>query len=152
MAYAVTLHLLAAVIWVGGMFFAYMALRPAAVEILEPPPRLKLWLATFKRFFLWVWLAVITLLASGYWMVFSIFGGFDRTGMHINIMHIAGIIMVMIYLHVFFAPYRRLRLAVRAEDFQQAGSQLAQIRSLVGWNLLLGLAVISIASAGRYMS
>jgi len=46
MAYAVTLHILGAVIWVGGMFFAYMALRPAIVETLEPPFRLKLWVNT----------------------------------------------------------------------------------------------------------
>ncbi len=45
------LHLLAAVVWVGGMFFAWMILRPAAVDILEPPARLRLWLSVFKRFF-----------------------------------------------------------------------------------------------------
>ena len=38
MAIAIPLHLLAAVIWVGGMFFAYMALRPVAASLLEPPP------------------------------------------------------------------------------------------------------------------
>ena len=43
MAIAIALHLLAAVIWVGGMFFAYMALRPAAASLLEPPLRLPLW-------------------------------------------------------------------------------------------------------------
>ena len=32
---AITLHLLAAVIWVGGMFFAYIAMRPAA-QFLDP--------------------------------------------------------------------------------------------------------------------
>lgn len=152
MAYAVTLHLLSAVIWVGGMFFAYMALRPAAVEMLEPPPRLKLWVATFKRFFLWVWLSVIMLLATGYWMVFQVFGGFDQAGLHVGIMHIAGWIMVLIYLHVFFAPYRRMRLAVQSGDFPTAGNKLSQIRTLVGLNLLIGIGVISIASAGRYIS
>ena len=29
------LHLLAAVVWVGGMFFAWMILRPAAVSALD---------------------------------------------------------------------------------------------------------------------
>ncbi len=152
MAFAVTLHILAAVVWVGGMFFAYMALRPAAAETLEPPARLKLWVATFKRFFLWVWLTVVILLASGYWMVFQVFGGFAQAGMHIGTMHIAGWIMVLIYMHVFFAPYRRMRLAVRDGDFPAAGNKLSQIRTLVGVNLLIGLAVITIASAGRYLS
>lgn len=48
------IHLLAAIVWVGGMFFAYMVLRPAAVEVLEPPARLRLWNVVFRRFFPWV--------------------------------------------------------------------------------------------------
>jgi uncharacterized membrane protein len=152
MAISVTLHILAAVIWVGGMFFAYMALRPAIVETLQPPFRLQLWVSTFKRFFLWVWLSVLAILASGYWMVFSIFGGFAQTGVHIDIMHIGGLVMVLIYMHVFFVPYRRMRHAVTTEDFATAAANLGQIRKLVGLNLLLGLAVISVASAGRYLS
>ena len=65
---AMTGHLLAAVIWVGGMFFAYTALRPAADKLLEAPQRLKLWRKTFISFFIWVWLAIIALPATGYWI------------------------------------------------------------------------------------
>jgi uncharacterized membrane protein len=151
MPVSIALHILAAAIWVGGMFFAYMALRPAAAQVLEPPLRLQLWVQTFKRFFLWVWLSIILLLATGYWMVFSYFGGFGHVGLHIHLMHGIGIVMVMIYLHVFFAPYRRLRHAVVIEDFAEGGRRLAQIRTLVGLNLTLGLCVIAIASAGRYL-
>ena len=61
---AITLHLLAAVIWVGGMFFAYMALRPATGS-LEPSIRLTLWSQTLKRFFPWVWISANT--ASQAW-------------------------------------------------------------------------------------
>lgn len=50
MVLALVLHSLAAAVWVGGMFFAYMALRPAA-GALEPPQRLTLWRGTFDRFF-----------------------------------------------------------------------------------------------------
>ena len=111
---SIALHLLSAVIWVGGMFFAYMALRPAAAKILEPPARLQLWVQVFKLFFLWVWLSIITLLITGYWMLFGVFGGFANAGMHIHIMNGAGLLMVLIYLHVFFAPYRKLRHAGRS--------------------------------------
>jgi len=151
MPVSISLHILAAVIWVGGMFFAYMALRPAAAQVLEPPLRLKLWVQTFKRFFLWVWLAIIILLATGYWMVFNSFGGFANVGLHIQLMHGMGIVMMMIYLHVFFAPYRRLRHAVVVEDYADGGRRLAQIRTLVGLNLVIGLSVVAIASAGRYL-
>ena len=37
MGIAITLHLLSVVVWVGGMFFAYLALRPALAghDVLE---------------------------------------------------------------------------------------------------------------------
>ncbi len=149
MPVAIALHVLAAVIWVGGMFFAYMAMRPAAASI-EPAIRLPLWSRTFGRFFPWVWVSVIALPASGYWMISDAFGGMAHTSLRINIMQTLGIIMIMIYLHVFFAPYRRLNRAIAAGDFTAAASQLAQIRRLIGINLLLGLATIIVATAGRY--
>ena len=151
MSYSIALHILAAVIWVGGMFFAYNALRPAAAQVLEPPLRLELWVQVFRRFFVWVWLSVAIILLTGYWMLFQYFGGFQSAGKHIHIMHGGGIVMVLIYMHVFFAPYRRLRQAVIVQDYPLAGAQLNMIRKLVGINTVLGLLVITVASAGRYL-
>ena len=151
MSYSIALHILAAVIWVGGMFFAYNALRPAAAQVLEPPLRLELWVQVFRRFFVWVWLSVAVILLTGYWMLFQYFGGFENAGMHIHIMHGVGILMVLIYMHVFFAPYRRLRQAVIVQDYPLGGAQLNMIRKLVGINTVLGLLVITVASAGRYL-
>ncbi|MEJ2181584.1 MAG: hypothetical protein P8Y28_14415, partial [Gammaproteobacteria bacterium] len=74
-AIALSIHMLASIIWVGGMFFAYMFLRPVAAEMLEPPVRLQLWSAVFARFFKWVWPIVILLPATGYWMIFSNWDG-----------------------------------------------------------------------------
>jgi len=145
------LHLLSAVVWVGGMFFAYMALRPVAASVLEPPMRLTLWAGVFGKFFPWVWMSIILLLGSGYWMIFNINSGFSGLPMYINIMNGLGIIMILIYLHVFFAPYRRLKQAVVAEDWPTGGKKLAQIRLLIGLNLTLGLAVIAIAAGGRLL-
>jgi len=58
---------------------------------------------------------------------------------------------VLIYLHVFFAPYRRLRHAVIVQDYAEGARQLAQIRKLVGLNLSIGLFVVVVASGGRYV-
>jgi uncharacterized membrane protein len=151
MSIAITLHLLAVVVWVGGMFFAYMALRPVAASLLEPPLRLPLWSQTFARFFPWVWASVILLPATGYWMIFRVFGGFRALALYINLMQGIGIAMILIFLHVFFAPYRRLKQAVAAGDFPSAGKHLAMIRRLIGLNLTLGLVLIVIASSGRYL-
>jgi uncharacterized membrane protein len=151
MSIAITLHLLAVVVWVGGMFFAYMALRPVAATLLEPPLRMPLWVQTFARFFPWVWAAVILLPATGYWMILKVFGGFAGASLYIHLMQGLGWVMIAIFLHVYFAPYRRLQRAVAAQDFPAAGKALGQIRQFIGLNLLIGLTTIAITSAGRYL-
>lgn len=152
MPVAIALHTLAAVIWVGGMFFAYMALRPAAASLLEPPQRLTLWAGVFARFFPWVWLAVALLLASGLWVVFAVSGGMAHVGRHVHLMLAAGVLMMLIYGHLYFAPYRRLRLSVAVQDWPEAGRQLGLIRRMVGTNLTLGLLTVVLGSAGRYLA
>lgn len=151
MAIAISLHLLAAVIWVGGMFFAYMALRPVAASLLEPPMRLTLWAQVFKRFFPWVWMAIVLLLASGLWMVFAHFGGLSAVGNHVHIMIALAIIMIVIFAHVYYGPYRHLHSAVTTEDWPTGGAKLNKIRKLVGINLLLGLVVVVVAVAGKHL-
>ena len=151
MGIALLLHLLAAVVWVGGMFFSYVALRPVAAAQLEPPVRLALWAGVFKVFFPWVFAAIITLLLTGYWMVLSFYGGFDAVGLHVHLMIWAGYVMMLLFFHVFFAPFKRLKRAVAAEDWRAGGKSLAQIRVLIGINLAIGLVVIATASGGRYL-
>ena len=151
MGIALLLHLLAAVVWVGGMFFAYVVLRPVAAAQLEPPARLTLWVGVFKVFFPWVFAAIVTLLLSGYWMVLSFYGGFDAIGMHVHLMIWAGYVMILLFFHVFFAPFKRLKRAVAAADWPAGAKSLAQIRVLIGINLSIGLVVVAIASGGRYL-
>lgn len=150
MSLSISLHVLAAILWVGGMFFAHMILRPSAVLVLEPPLRLNLWVQVFKRFFFWVWISIFSILATGYWMVFGFYGGFSGLPIHIHIMHGLGILMVLIYLHVFFSPYRKLRHAVIVKDYPEGAKRLGQIRTLVGINILLGLATSAVAAGGRF--
>ncbi|MFC6671746.1 CopD family protein [Marinobacterium aestuariivivens] len=150
MPYALTLHLLAAVIWVGGMFLAYVCLRPVAASLLEPPLRLPLWSALFGRFFPWVWAAVVLLLVTGHWMI-ALFGGFAAVGLHVHIMLATGYLMIALFLHLYFAPFQRLKRAVAASEWPVAGIQLNQIRRIVGINLILGLVTIANAVAGRFL-
>ena len=138
---ALLLHVLAVVIWVGGMFFAYMALRPVAASQLEPPVRLKLWVGVFGKFFPWVWASVVVILLTGFWII-DLYGGFKGLGLHINVMMASGIMMMMIFMHVFFAPYKKLKKVVDAEDWLAGGKQLGMIRRLVGINTLIGIFTI----------
>jgi uncharacterized membrane protein len=149
MTLLVALHVLAAVIWVGGMFFAYMVLRPA-VGPLEPPARLGLWARVFGRFFPWVWASIVALLASGYAMLFMHFGGFAATPAHVNVMQATGILMMLLFLHLYSVPWRRYSRAVEAGAWPDAGAQLNQIRRIVAINLVLGLVTVAIGASGRF--
>jgi uncharacterized membrane protein len=149
MAILVALHALAAVAWVGGMFFAYMCLRPAAGP-LEPRLRLALWQRVFSRFFPWVWASIAVLLASGYAMLFLHFGGFKGAGLHVHVMQATGILMMLLFLHLFFAPWRRFSRAVEAGQFDSAAHSLNQMRRIVAINLVLGLITIAAGASGRF--
>lgn len=142
------LHVLSAVVWVGGMFFAYMALRPTAAQQLEPPQRLTLWVGVFSKFFPWVWACVILLPLTGFGLMFSLWKTFAATPMYVHVMYTVGIVMILIFLHVFFAPYKRLKQAVAIQDWPEGGKQLNQIRALIRINLALGIIVVAVASAG----
>ncbi len=150
MSIALAFHVLSVVIWVGGMFFAYMALRPVAASLLEPPQRLPLWVGVFQRFFPWVWLAVGSILASGYWMIFVPFAGMANAPLYVHLMNGIGLIMMGIFCYVFFVPYRQLREAVAGMRWQDGGKALGRIRMLIGTNLSLGLVNVVIGAAGRY--
>lgn len=150
---AFSFHLLAAVVWVGGMFFAHMVLRPSAVEELEPPQRLMLWVAVFGRFFFWVWIAVSIIIISGYWMIFDVFGGLSGLKAHyIQAMHIIGLTMSGIFAYIFFGPYQKLKKAVPNKEYFLGGELMNKIRQLVTTNLVLGLITIVIASGGKYVN
>ena len=134
------LHVISDVVWVGGMFVAYLAVRPAAVEALEPPQRLKLWAGIFTRFFRWVWVAVILILGTG----FSMMGRMPSVPVYVIVMACIGVVMSGIFMHVYFAPFGRLKRAVQDEDWKAGGAALGQIRMLVGVNLALGLLNVAI--------
>jgi len=143
------LHTLSAVVWVGGMFFAHQVLRPAAA-VLEPGLRLTLWSRVLGRFFAWVFGAIVVLLLTVHIMVLGVYAGFAGVGLHIHLMQGIGILMMLLFLHLYFAPWRRFRSAVARQDWAEGGRQLGQIRTIVTINLVLGVIVVAVASSGRY--
>jgi uncharacterized membrane protein len=149
MTIGLIVHVLAAVIWVGGMFFAYVVLRRATAA-LDLHLRLELWGQVFRQFFPWVWASVVALLLSGYGMVFLGLGGFRGAGVHVHVMQAIGLLMMVLFLHLYFAPWARLRRALAAGDDKMAARQLGQIRWMVATNLVLGLLTSAIGASGRY--
>lgn len=149
-SFSIALHVASVVIWVGGMIFAHQFLRPVAAMQLEPPQRLPLWVGVFSRFFPIVWITIILLPLTGYLMMFKLWGGFAGAPIYVHIMNGLGTVMILIFLHVYFAPFQRLKKAVAAQTWPEAGKQLNMIRTLVGVNMSLGLIVVIIAAGGRY--
>jgi uncharacterized membrane protein len=132
------LHLAAAVVWMGGMAFLLGALRPT-LGVLPPPQRLALIAAVLGRFFVGVWVAIGVLAASGWALIESISGA-ARGG---QAMAAIGLVMFAVYAHLFFAPYRRLRRAVQAQDWAAAGAQVKAIARLATVNFVLGWIAIA---------
>jgi uncharacterized membrane protein len=139
------IHLLSVVVWIGGMFFAYMVLRPSAAEVLQPPERLQLWDKVFNRFFNWVWGATFLMLVSGLYMVY-LYGGVKYVPHYVYLMLLLGSTMLFIYVYVFFGLYVRFNLAVAGKDWSKAAAILATIRKFIATNLLLGMMTFAVVA------
>jgi len=141
------LHLSGAIVWVGGMFFAYFCLRPAAAQLLEPPKRLPLWVATFERFFLYTAIAVVAMLAAGLTLLLQVGFGHAPTGWHV--MFTLGLVMAAIFGYVYLALYPRLKSQCAASAWPAAANTLNLIRRLVATNLILSVLTVAAAVSAR---
>jgi len=148
-AAALALHALAAIIWVGGMFFAYLAVRPALAG-LDTQHRARLWAGIFQRFFPWVWACIVVLLVSGFYMVKDSFDGLAHAPVFVHVMMGLGILMMLLFGHLYFAPYRRLKQAVATGDDALAAKSMKLIRIIMAVNLTLGLIVVLDALLGSF--
>ncbi|MBL4691961.1 MAG: CopD family protein [Magnetovibrio sp.] len=144
-----TLHVLAALIWVGGMFFAHMVLRPALMQE-QPGIRLGVWSHVLPRFFKWVWLAILILPVTGFHMVYMDFGDFKTAGQHVSIMHGLFWVMTGLFAYMFFKPYKAFKSDDDSDNFEEGFKHLATIRSIVTINLVLGFVNVIIGVSGRF--
>jgi uncharacterized membrane protein len=141
-------HVLAVAVWVGGMFVMHFAVRPSASLVQDVPTRLTLLSSVLSRFMAWAGLAVILVLATGVAMIVGS-GGFGNAHLSVHLMFAVGLVMMALYAHIRFAPFKRMRAAVNGGNWQAAGANLDAVRKLVLINLVLGMVVIAIATIGR---
>ena len=130
------LHLAAAVVWLGGMALVILALRPVVIAQMAPPERLTLMSDVLTRFFAMVWLSSALILATGFWMLSMADMKLAPKGW--PAMSGLGLLMCLIFAHIWFAPFRRLKAAVATSDWPAAGKALGQIHPLVLTNFALG--------------
>jgi uncharacterized membrane protein len=135
-----SLHLVCAVLWVGGMFFAYVILRPSLAAI-EAPQRMLLHTQVFRRFFLVVWHVMTLVLLTGFGMLWWA-GGMAAVPWEVHAMLALGLVMAAVFLAIVFGPYRRFR---RTTDRARMTSSLDTVRKLIGVNLILGLITVVVA-------
>ncbi len=143
----ILLHLLSAIVWIGGMFFAYFCLRPAAAEVLDPPRRLPLWSATFARFLPCAAVAVVVLLATGSGLLVEV--GFRHAPVGWHVMLSLGLVMAAVFAYVYGVLYPQLRTNCAASAWPAAAQALNSIRRLVAVNLVLGVCTVVAAISAR---
>jgi uncharacterized membrane protein len=134
------LHLAAAIFWMGGMAFMVLAMRPS-LGALEPPLRLRVVAGALRRFFVVVSISIAVLLATGGWLLAQASAGTAPGGWHA--MAALGVLMMLIFGHIRFLPYKRLARAVAAQDWPAAGAAAHQVTMLVKLNLGLGWLAIA---------
>ncbi len=139
--WVLAVHALCAVIWVGGMFFAYVVLRPS-LSVLEPIQRIALHTQVFRRFFLVIWHVMPLILLSGFAMLFLFYGGLAFVGWNVHLMLLLGLIMSAVFLLIVFGPYARFR---RTTDRNTAAACIDRIRKLIAVNLVLGIVTVVVA-------
>ena len=143
------IHVLAVILWVGGMAFAHFFLRPS-VQTLEAPVRLRLLQTVMKRFLSTVLVASLVVLVTGLWMIGRVAKETVQAGLSFNmpldwtIMATLGILMIAIFGHIRFALFKRLTRAVDASDWPAGGAAMASIRAWVFVNLCIGIVIICV--------
>jgi len=140
------IHILCAVVWVGGMFFAYLVLRPS-LAVLEAQQRLLLHTQIFRRFFLVIWHAMPLILLTGFAVLFGEYGGPAAAPWNVQVMMGLGIIMSVVFVVIVFGPYARFR---RTTDRARMAANIDAIRKLIGLNLILGLITVFVAALSQF--
>ena len=134
------LHIAASIAWLGGIGFMLVALRPAAGALLAPPQRLPLIAQVLSRFFVLVWVTIAVLLLTGLGMLLAV--GMKNAPLGWHVMLGVGLLMFALFGHLYFGPFRRLKLAVQAADWPEGGRRVGQIATLATVNLVLGTIAI----------
>jgi uncharacterized membrane protein len=144
-ALLLTLHVLAAALWVGGMATVQFAVRPAILAVLHDPLQRQMLISTLlQKFFALVLAAIAVLLLSGLAMIGRT-GGVRAYPPSIHAMIGIGVLMMLLFGHLRFALLPRLQRAVKAGDKAVAAKALNLIRLLVSVNLVLGLLAFAAA-------
>ncbi len=140
----VTLHLLAAVVWIGGMLFLGMVLTPVLRD--RPPvERASLLHGVGRRFLKIGWTALAILLLTGptLWALH----GFPLTPVLIAKLALVGIILVLSVLHDFSLGPRLVTELQKGGETKETLQLRRRVSLLARLNVLLALVVLILGLA-----
>ena len=84
-------------------------------------------------------------------MVFSVYRGFENSPVYVHLMQLMAWVMTAIFFYMLLRPYKQFKDAIGAEDWAAAGAALNRVRIFVLSNLILGIILLVVVTAGRYM-
>lgn len=136
------LHVVGAVVWVGGMIAMRFAAHPAFMDIGDPVERLPKISKALKRLFLLVMPFVLILAATG--AILTIGYGIKHTDFH-YLTHIKEGIWTIMFINLVAMMLRRSKAdkMMREGNYKKAGELLGLIgKFMVPVNIALGMAAI----------
>jgi len=140
----ITLHLLAAVVWIGGMLFLGLVLTPV-LRYRPPDERASLLSAVGRRFLKIGWAALGALLATGpaLWAL----RGFELTTVLVVKLGLVAIILILSLIHDVFLGPRLVAHIGRADQGQETVRLWRRVALLARLNLLCALVVLILGLA-----
>ncbi len=149
--FAKLLHLIAGIVWMGGMTFMLFALRPAAIASIEAQPRAVLMGQVWRRFYAWVLVAIAVLFATGTHLYTSTFRaarmatGQGSVPLGWNVMLVLGLAMMLVFGHIYFAGFKKYKRAIAGADWALAAKAGALMHTMTLLNFALGwLAILAV--------
>jgi uncharacterized membrane protein len=149
MTAALPLHILATIVWLGGLFLLCVVFPPSTRN-LDSKTALSLWHKILSLFFVWAWISMALILATGIAIVFLKFGGFSGIPTIHRWNMAIGIPAIVLYCYLYFVPWQRSRCAMSRQDWGAAERDITQARIIMAIILTLGLVASVVSAVARY--
>ena len=144
------IHILAVIIWLGGLFFLVVVLGPSA-KSLDAAAAPSFWHRTLSHSLAWGWVSLVAIVGTGVALVFLVFGGYGGHVPNIHRVNMAiGIPAIALYGYTSLMPWRQFGHAARSNDRVVAAKKLHQVRTLLATILVLALSAAFMSALGRY--
>jgi uncharacterized membrane protein len=132
------IHLLCVVLWVGGMAFLLLTLRPS-VSVIDPTARLALQGAVFRRFFRSIWQVMPMAIVSGLLLLILSYSH-HALPWPVMVMQTGGVLMAAIFIGMVLVPNKRFQAKLAAGA--ATAEDIVPIRRLIWLSLGIGAVIL----------